>query len=141
MAEMMPVCQVPCGDEDHGFLVPPQIQAAIYADPQSLSKDKEPLIFVCLVHARAWELTPGMIHQALVQTLPPGLREASVWQVEYECAQRNCGLRQTIYTKYYKDAAPHALAEALLTREAKVACKGGHTAIFDPARMTAQRLE
>jgi hypothetical protein len=75
-----------------------------------------------------------------VPTLPPAMREAILWQIDYECAQQNCGLHQTIYAKWSTDAKPTDVTRLLLNANPAAACRGGHLAVFDPTRIWACRL-
>ncbi len=141
MTEIRRVGKLPCGEIEHGFVLPRQSPLGIFDDQQSQPKGTWPIAFLCLPHGLAWQVTPDMIHLDTVQTVPPGLHEASVWQVEYECAHNNCGRHWTIYTKHSTDADPDYVVLRVLNANPTIQCEGEHVVVFDRYRMKAQHLE
>jgi hypothetical protein len=128
-AERRYVCQFLCNGEEHTFVLPRRSPLGIFDDPQNQPKGSWPIIFLCLPHRHACEVTLDTIHPDSVQTVAQGLHEASLWQIEFECVQGNCGLRQTIYTRYSRDGKPSDVERSLRDASHVIACKGGHRAV------------
>jgi hypothetical protein len=98
------------------------------------------LTFVCLQHELAFQVTPDMIHLDSVPELGQGLGEASLWAIEYECAQQGCGLRQTIFAKWSKDAEPKDVVRIFLNASPEGVCREGHSLELAEERVIAIRL-
>jgi hypothetical protein len=128
-AERRYICQFLCDGEDHTLVLPRRSPLGTFDDPQNQPKGKWPITFLCLPHRHVCEVTLDTIHLDTVQTVAPGLNEVSLWQIEFECARENCGLLQTIYTRYSRDGKLSDVEGALRDASHVIACKGGHRAV------------
>ena len=140
-SEMRFVCRFQCDGGDHTFVLPRQSPLGRFADEPYLPKDIWPIDFLCLPHGHVCRVTSEAIRLESVPTLAPGLHEASLWGIEYECAKQNCGQLQTIYTRYSTAAQPLEVIKILLSANPKVLCKDGHIAAFREDLMAVRRLD
>lgn len=140
MTELRFVCRFQCDGIDHTFVLPRQSPLGIYVGEQYQPKGIWPIDFLCLPHGHMCRVGEETIHLESVETLGQGLREASLWRIEYECARQNCGQRRTIYTRYSAAGAQSDVLRAALGTRAKIPCSGGHEARLDAARMNLYLL-
>ena len=128
MVERRLVCHFDCDGAEHDIVLPRRSPLGIFDDPQNQPKGKWPITFLCLLHRHECEVPVEAIRLDTVQIASPGIREVCLWQIEFECARENCGLLQTIYTRYSRDAKPSDVERALQDASHAIACKGGHRA-------------
>jgi hypothetical protein len=141
MTEMRFVCRFQCGGCEHTFVLPRQSPLGISDGEQYRPMGIWPIDFLCLPHGHVCRVGREAILLDSVAALAPGLREASLWQIEYECARQNCGQHQTIYTRYLTDAHPLDVIKIVLDANARIVCKEGHVAELRADSITAYRRD
>jgi len=130
MVERRLVCHFECDGAEHDIVLPRRSPLGIFDDPQSLPTDKWPITFLCLPHRHMCAVPVEAIRLDTAQIAAPSTYEVCLWQIEFECVRENCGLRQTIYTRYSPDAKPSDVESALQDASHVIACKGGHRAVL-----------
>lgn len=140
MAEERFVCRFRCDGVEHTFALPRQNPLETYVDGPYPPKDIWPIDFLCLQHGHVCRVGRETIRLESVETLAPGLHEAFLWKIEYECARQNCGQRQTIYTRHSAVGTPSDVLDDVLKTKAEILCIGGHEARLDRDRMNLSCL-
>ena len=134
------VCRFLCYGSEHTFVLPPQSPLGISVGEQYRPTDTWPIDFLCLPHGHVCRVGREAIRLEGVEVLAQGLHEASLWQIEYECARQNCGQRQTIYTRYSAVGTQSDVLGAVFETRAKILCSDGHEAKLDADRMNLTLL-
>ena len=134
------VCRFQCDGVEHTFVLPRQSPLGRFDDEPYLPKGIWPIDFLCLQHGHVCRVDRQTIRLEDVEVLPQGLHEASLWQIEYECARQNCGQRQTIYTRHSVVGTQSDVLGAVLKTRAEILCSKGHEVKLDVARMNLSLL-
>jgi hypothetical protein len=141
MTEIRYVCQFRCDGAEHTFVLPRQSPLGISVGERYQPTDIWPIDFLCLQHGHVCRVGREAILLDSVAALAPGLREAYLWEIEYECARENCGQHRTIYTRYSADGMPSDVLGAALNAKVAILCREGHLIALDVSRMNVCRLE
>lgn len=138
--QMRHVCKFNCHQVAHEFVLPRRSPLGISEGERYRATDRWPIEFLCWQHGQMCLVGLSTIHLDTVPELPLGLQLASLWEIEVECANKNCGQRRTIYTKHSADEKPSAVAHLLLSTRPLVDCVNGHFLEFDEFRIRTVRL-
>jgi hypothetical protein len=89
---------LPGCDEDEQIVLPRQSPLGTYEGLEYQPMGGWPANFLCLRHGRVSLYWPDTVHLTQIGVLAPDQPQPSLWEIDFQHDQENCGRLHTIYT-------------------------------------------